>query len=105
MRFLLVLLAGCTMLGDLQPVEGWPELKVTERRVPHAEMRDRCAPFVPAFHSPDACALFNLQAKTCDIYYSADFPPADFVVAHERRRCKGYGSATEREYLRGLMRH
>jgi hypothetical protein len=96
-------ISACTMWGDLRPVEGWPELKVTEHHVPHAVMRDRCTPYVPAGFSPEACSLFYLKERQCHIFYSADFPPSDAIKAHEQRRCKGYGSKDEREYLSRLM--
>lgn len=102
-----VLFVGaCTMWGDLRPVEGWPELRVREHSVPHHVMRDRCTQWVPWYMNADACAVFNLLAKTCDIFYSADFPPPEYVRRFEReKRCKGYGSAAEREYLRRVMEH
>ena len=63
---LVLALSGCSVVGH-QKVDGWPELTVTEHHVPHAEMRDRCAKYMPAFASPEACAEFNLAASTCDM--------------------------------------
>jgi hypothetical protein len=85
---LALLVGACTIVGH-EKVEGWPELTVREHHVPHAVMRDKCSPFVPALMSPEACAIFDLRARTCDIYYSADFPPSDAVIRHERLHCAG----------------
>ena len=82
-------LPGCTIVGH-EKVLGWPELTVREHYVPHRVMRDKCAKYVPFGMSPDACMEFNLNAGTCDIWYSADFPPGPGVVEHERLHCRGY---------------
>ncbi|MGQ0750106.1 MAG: hypothetical protein ACT4PS_06175 [Betaproteobacteria bacterium] len=82
-------LPGCTIVGH-QKVPGWPELTVREHYVPHHVMRDKCAKYVPVGMSPDACMEFNLYSGTCDIWYSADFPPGPGVIEHERLHCRGY---------------
>jgi hypothetical protein len=82
-------LPACTMVGH-KKVPDWPELAVREHYVPHHVMRDKCAKYVPFGMSPDACMEFNLSAGTCDIWYSADFPPGPGVVEHERLHCRGY---------------
>jgi hypothetical protein len=80
------LLGACTIIGH-EKVEGWPKLTVIEHYVPHREMRDRCVPYTPWGSSPEACAEFNLAARTCNLYFSADFPPPAFFVKHERMHC------------------
>ena len=100
----LLMLAGCTVVGH-QRTEGWPQLKVTEHYVANATMRDKCAKYVAFGVSPLACAEFNLRAGTCDIWFSADFPPPHTVIEHERMHCQGYdhiGGSTMRNALRAI---
>ena len=88
----LVLVAGlsaCTIVGH-QRVEGWPELKVVEHYVSHPEMRDRCVKYTAFGMSPEACAEFDFINRTCHIWYSADFPPTQWIIDHERLHCEGY---------------
>ena len=86
--------AACTVIaGD--PVAGWPELQRVEHSVPHHEMRERCARYVGFGMAPEACAEFNLAARRCDLWFSADFPPAPQVIEHERQHCRGYEHAGE----------
>ena len=99
------LLAGCTVIGH-QKVEGWPQLTVVEHYVPHHEMRDRCAKYAPWGSSPEACAEFNLASRRCDLYFSADFPPPEFFVKHERMHCDGYdheGETHMRDFLQAYL--
>lgn len=97
-------LGACTTIGH-EKVEGWPNLKVTEHRVPHHEMRDRCAKYAPWGSYPEACAEFNLNAGTCDIWLSADFPPPAAFVEHERLHCHGYDHVGEENMSRLLAVH
>lgn len=82
-------LAGCTIVGH-EKVPDWPQLTVREHYVAHHVMRDKCVKYVPFGMSPEACMEFNLHAGTCDIWYSADFPPGRGVIEHERLHCRGY---------------
>ncbi len=94
-------LSGCSVIGH-EKVAGWPELEVVEHYVPHAQMRDRCAPYVGFGMSPEACAEFDLANRKCHIWFSADFPPQDFIVKHERMHCAGYdhvGSTAMQRFL------
>lgn len=96
------ILTGCTAINGHKRVDGWPELTVREHRVPHAQMRDRCSRYAPWWGSAEACAEMNLATGTCDIWFSADFPPQSFIVEHERLHCQGYdhiGSTVLRDYL------
>ena len=93
---LTVFVSGCTVIGH-EKIEGWPELAVTEHYVSHKEMRDRCGKYLGPFSSPEACAEFNLDTKRCDIWFSADFPPAAFIVEHERLHCGGFDHVGETE--------
>jgi hypothetical protein len=76
--FVAVLLSGCTMIGE-ERVEGWPELQIVEHYVPHHVMRERCMKYVPLLMSPEACAEFDFVANRCDLWFSADFPPAEHL--------------------------
>ena len=93
---LCALVVACTTIGS-ERVQGWPQLKVVEHYVPHAEMRDRCVKYVAFGESPMACAEFDFDARRCDIWFSADFPPQPFIVEHERKHCLGYEHAGEHE--------
>lgn len=84
-----VLSLGCASMGD-EKVEGWPNLEIVEHYVAHHEMRNRCRMYVGFGQAPEACAEFSFSAARCDIWFSADFPPASFVVAHERQHCLGF---------------
>ena len=103
--FAALLTAGCTTVGH-QRVEGWPALRVVEHHVPHAEMRERCVRYVAFGMPPEACAEINLTAGTCEIWYSADFPPQRWIVEHERLHCQGYdhlGSNVLHQLLQGYL--
>ena len=93
--------SACSTIGH-ERVAGWPLLETIEHYVPHSEMRNRCARYVPAGSSPEACAEFNFAAKRCDIWFSGDFPPAKYVIEHEREHCLGYEHAGEHE-MRGIL--
>jgi hypothetical protein len=105
MRRILVVLAAllpaCATV-DHQRVEGWPELEIVEHYVPHREMQDRCVRYVGFGMAPEACAEFDLAARKCHIWYSADSLPVGFVRKHERLHCAGYdhvGSAAMQQFL------
>ena len=82
-------LAACSVIGH-EKVAGWPAMQVVEHYVPNAEMRTRCARYVGFGMSPDACAEFDFVRKRCDLWFSADFPPSQAMVEHERLHCQGY---------------
>lgn len=82
-------LAGCSVIDSRHRVEGWPELEVIEHHVDHAAMRDKCGAFTGPFSSPEGCAIFYFQDKTCAIYVSKDFPNRS-ALEHERQHCKGF---------------
>jgi hypothetical protein len=92
----LVLLAmvapACALLGH-EKVSGWPQLEVIEHYVPNAEMRERCAKYVGFGMSPAACAEFDFAGKRCELWFSADFPPTQAILEHERLHCQGYDHA------------
>lgn len=104
---LAALLAGCTTIDSHERVEGWPKLEIVEHYVPHAEMRDRCSKYVGFGMSPEACSEFDLMARKCHIWFSADFPPQAFIVRHEHLHCAGYdhpGSTAMQQYLEQYLR-
>ncbi len=82
--------ACATSVNQGAPTPGWPALKVTSHYVPHKQMIERCAPYVGYGSLPDACAEINLKAKTCDKWFSADFPPSVAIERHEQEHCEGY---------------
>ena len=98
------LAAGCSVIGH-ERVEGWPALEVVEHYVPHAQMRDRCAPYVGFGMSPEACAEFDLVHRKCHIWFSADFPPQKFIIEHERMHCAGYDHVGSSNMARFLEQH
>jgi hypothetical protein len=92
--FFLVFLSGCTVVGH-ERVEGWPALEIVEHHVPHHVMRNRCAPYAPPLMNVEACAQFDFAARKCHIWFSADFPPPQAFVDHERLHCQGYDHVGE----------
>jgi hypothetical protein len=100
---LAVLAAGCA-IGH-QRVEGWPKLEIVEHYVPHAEMRDRCKPYVGWGMEPAACAEFDLARGKCHIWFSADFPPQKVIIDHERLHCAGYDHIGSTNMQRFLDQH
>jgi hypothetical protein len=98
---LAMVLSACTVIGH-EKVAGWPALEIAEHYVPHPEMRERCAKYVGFGMSPEACAEFDLAARRCNLWFSADFPPNAWIVEHERLHCQGYdhvGAGTLKEIL------
>jgi len=96
--------AACTVIGG-EPVPGWPELKIVEHYVPHGSMREHCERYMAFGQSPAACAEFDFRANRCDIWYSADFPPQDFIIEHERQHCRGYEHVGEHRMREALQRY
>jgi hypothetical protein len=103
---LILFLGACTTIDSHQKVEGWPDLMVIEHHVPHHVMRDVCVKYTAWGASPEACAEFNLAERTCNIWYSADFPPSKAFIRHERMHCQGYdhvGETNMRDFLAGYL--
>jgi hypothetical protein len=96
--------ASCSTTGG-KPVEGWPELAIAEHHVSHKEFRDRCSRYTSFGGTALACAEFNFRAQTCDIWFSADFPPQEYTIAHEREHCRGFEHAGETDLRRMLKRY
>jgi hypothetical protein len=94
-------LGGCTVMNTHEPVQGWPELKIVEHHVPHAEMRDRCARFVSAWSFAEGCTLFYFDRREAHIYVSADLPSPG-VLQHERLHAAGYDHVGSTNMLRVL---
>jgi hypothetical protein len=101
---LAALAAGCNAIGH-EKVEGWPQLEIVEHYVSHAEMRNRCAPYVGFGMSPEACAEFDLVNRKCHIWFSGEFPPQKFIVKHERMHCQGYDHVGSTGMARYLQEH
>lgn len=103
----LLLCTGCTAIGH-DKIEGWPKLTVIENHVPHHVMRDQCVSTAPWWGSPEACAWFDLEKRTCTVWFSADFPPPASFVKHERMHCDGYdhqGETHMRDFLANYLKH
>jgi hypothetical protein len=108
---------GCTTMAYVPAPVDFPTLKVVEHALPHVEFKDKCAPAIRAGHhvatgaaallmgatlpfaaialavgpTLEACAEMHFKAGECHVYYSADFPPGDMILKHEREgRCKGH---------------
>ena len=71
----LLLVTACSTI-EHQRVDGWPQLEIVEHYVPYREMQERCVRYVGFGMAPEACAEFDLPARKCHIWYSAD-PPCD----------------------------
>ena len=95
-------LGGCSVMNTHEPVPGWPQLKVVEHHVSHAEMRDRCARFVSPFSSPEGCTLFYLDRGEAHIYVSGELPTPG-VLEHERLHAAGYDHVGSSNLVRVLQ--
>lgn len=78
-------MAGCATIDETKRVEGWPELRVVEHYVSHAQMHEHCKPYDGA---PLACAVFLFDAGECHLWFTEK--PAQWIVEHERLHCKGH---------------
>ena len=87
---LAALLAACSTIDQHAKVPGWPQLRIVEHFVPDAQMRSRCAKYMPLGLFPEACAEFYFDRGECHVWYSADFRPQPYVMEHERLHCEGY---------------
>jgi hypothetical protein len=100
-------LAGCSSIDYHTPAPAdWPDLMPIEHHVSHAEMRERCMPFMAWYESPEACAIVQFVERRCDIWLSADFPPGADVIEHERAHCAGRdhpGDSTLRDAWRAYQ--
>jgi hypothetical protein len=87
-------LAGCASSGlelSHEKVAGWPQLRIYEHYVSHAEMQTRCARYVARYGAQAlACAEFNFSEGRCDIWYSRELGATPELVRHERLHCVGY---------------
>jgi len=100
--FILLFPMGCSTIDQHERVAGWPSLKLVEHYVPDDEMRARCAKYMPFGFLPEACAEFYFAQGECHVWYSADYPPTQYVMQHERLHCAGYdhpGDTTLRDVL------
>ncbi len=84
---LAVALAGCTTINT--HVKDWPTLEIREHEVSWGAIIARCYPSIPLWQKvlggvPLACVNVNLQAGTCDIYYTPVFGKQ-----HEMEHCLG----------------
>lgn len=83
--------AACSTIDEhTSAPPDWPRLELLEHRLPHAQMRDYCAPFVPWWGSAEACNTIDFEKMRCDIYFSSDFPPQAWIVEHEYLHCSGH---------------
>ena len=94
-------LAGCSVIDKHERVPGWPDMKIVEHHVAHAEMRDRCARFVSLFSNPEGCTLFYFDRSEAHIYVSKEFP-TPWILQHERLHAAGYDHIGSKSMLRML---
>jgi hypothetical protein len=99
---LAALAGGCAVIDRHEKVAGWPELRIVEHYVPDEAMRKRCSKYALL---PEACAEFYFDRGECHVWYSADYPPMPFVVAHERLHCQGYDHAGDTSMRDVLARY
>ena len=78
------LVSSCTTIDYSNKVEGWPDLKIVEKKVSFDEVQDLCRPYVGWGQWPMACALYYFQTASCVIYYAFDW-----TLEHERAHCQG----------------
>lgn len=111
MRTLLVAAAlavsGCATIDQhTPPPADWPAMKITEHRVSYLDVLSKCYATLSLAEKligsvPLACAWFNLEARTCDIYLTTWAPAS--VVEHEYEHCAGkdhVGSTHLADHLR-----
>ncbi len=98
-------LAGCSTIDQHEKVAGWPELRIVEHYVPDAELRSRCAKYVPFGLFPEACAEFYFNRGECHVWYNADFRPQPYVMEHERLHCQGYDHPGDTSLRDALARY
>ena len=90
-RYLLfLLLSGCAAISTTPPPTDWPKLATTIHAVSSKEMRDVCQPYMPFGSIAEACALWNFDAKTCDIWIDRETQSG---LEHEKLHCLGYDHA------------
>lgn len=65
-------------------------MRVFEHHVTTAQLRDRCARYVPWWAQAQACAEWNFATMECHIWFSSESPPSRCVLQHERDHCRGY---------------
>ena len=86
---IILLITGCSVIGNRPPPYDWPKLMVHRHVVPHSEMRVACSQYVPWHSAAESCAVIYFDLKECHIYLSLDFPSLA-VAEHEEKHCKGW---------------
>ena len=90
MRYLLVLLTGCTSLVQMDlnnpPPSDWPKLEEKIAYVAVSDLPKFCGAKKDPRHA-EGCSVVNFRYETCYIYL-ANKDPA--LLEHERLHCKGY---------------
>jgi hypothetical protein len=86
---LLLAAAGCTTVDSHVRVEGWPDLKVVEHKVPYGEMHARCAKYAAPLMTPLGCTEFDFARGEADIYVTPHLATRA-VLEHERLHAAGY---------------
>ena len=103
LTLLALALSGCASMGPA--IEDWPELEVIEHHVPRAQVHERCRKYAAFGSRPLACAEVDFAARRCDIWLSAESPPAAYVLRHERQHCAGHDHEGESSLRDALALH
>lgn len=92
---LLLLVQGCLGhgLGGMQRIEGWPVLEERIHRVDAEKIWPYCKAAMTPLHwvllaLPVACAYFDFEAGTCDVYVAKD--TGEHMIEIELLHCRGW---------------
>ena len=97
---LTIWIAACSTIDVTNKVEGWPVLQTTVHVIDQKLVRDHCQKYVHGFDIAFACAEWDFDANTCDIYLPIGH--GEYMKEHELAHCDGYdhpGSTYMREDL------
>ena len=82
------LIEACSTIDYNHRVEDWPNLTQIEHRVSQKEMHDACDKYASPLETVLACAIFDFDALTCDMWFVD--PVEQWKVDHEKAHCIGY---------------
>lgn len=81
---------GCSSIDKF--IEGWPTMKIQAHQSNLLEINQKCWQYLPTIYKISgaisfACAVYDLNEKTCDIYLTPGSP--DAIRDHEMAHCYG----------------
>mgnify|MGYP001562637157 CR=1 FL=1 len=86
---IITLLPGCvTQIDHKSPPIDFPQLKITIQVVDQVEMRNQCSKYSSAWEWTLACAIWNFDLNTCNIWIIRN--EDDSILHHELLHCKGH---------------